>query len=115
MLNWLKIKVIFPITAGLNDLEEVSEVQRMQMGIKDGDQYETEWGYYNIGQDMPIQLNPCCFIPRDKVNKKYYTQVIFSSELIILAEGKPESVYKVIEDYINSLPEEKETIEKEST
>jgi len=46
MLNWLKIKVIFPITAGL-DNEEVSEVQKIQMGLKDGDEYEVEWGRYN--------------------------------------------------------------------
>jgi len=43
MLNWLKLKVIFPITAGL-DNEEVSEVQKLQMGIKDGDEYESELG-----------------------------------------------------------------------
>lgn len=106
MLNWLKLKVIFPITAGLEDSEEVSEVQRMQMHLKDGDQYEFEYGYYNLGQDMIIHLNPKCFIPKDKQNKKYYTQVIFASEYVVLVDGKPESIYKQIEDYIDSLPEE---------
>ncbi len=102
MLNWLKIKVIFPITAGL-DNEEVSEVQRIQMGIKDGDQYETEQGIYQLTEDFTIlQLNPRCFIPKDKVNKKYYTEVVFSDGNIIYADGKPESVYKQIEDYIDS-------------
>ena len=102
MLNWLKIKVIFPITAGL-DNEEVSEVQRIQMGIKDGDQYETEQGIYQLTEDFTIhQLNPRCFIHKDKVNKKYYTEVVFSDGNIIYADGKPESVYKQIEDYIDS-------------
>lgn len=104
MLNWLKIKVIFPITAGL-DNEEVSEVQRIQMGLKDDDQYETETGIYQLTDEFTIyQLNPRCFIPKDKVNKKYYTEVVFSDGNIIYADGKPESVYKQIEDYIDSFP-----------
>jgi len=103
MLNWLKIKVIFPITAGL-DNEEVSEVQKIQMGLKDGDEYEVEWGRYNIDQeeDRILHLTPKCFIPKGKENKKYYTEVYFANESIIYADGKPESVYKQIEDYIDS-------------
>ena len=104
MLNWLKIKVIFPITAGLDD-EEVSEVQRIQMGIKDGDEYETSYGIYQLREDFTIsQLNPRCFIPKDKTNKKYYTELVFSDGNIIYADGKPESVYSVIEEYIDSFP-----------
>jgi hypothetical protein len=106
MLNWLKIKVIFPITAGL-DNEEVSEVQKLQMGIKDGDQYETEYGVYQLSENFTIcQLNPRCFIPKDKVNKKYYTEVVFSDGNVIYADGKPESVYDTIDKYIQSFPDE---------
>jgi len=102
MLNKLKLKVIFPITADLND-EELSETQRMSMGLKDGDQYETEWGYYDYENDIVLQLNPKCFKPKDRDNKKYYTQVIFSSELIVYADGKPEIAAKAIDDYVNGL------------
>jgi hypothetical protein len=105
MLNWLKLKVIFPITAGL-DNEEVSEVQKLQMGIKDGDEYESELGIYQLREDFTIsQLNPRCFIPKNKVNKKYYTEVVFSDGNIIYADGKPEAVYQVIEEYIDSFTE----------
>lgn len=102
MLNKLKLKVIFPITADLND-EELSETQRMSMHLKDGDQYESEYGYYDYDNDIVLQLNPKCFKPKDGVNKKYYTQVIFSSELVVLADGKPEVVAKIIDDYIKGL------------
>ncbi|MDJ0503741.1 MAG: hypothetical protein PX635_00635 [Nostocales cyanobacterium LE14-WE12] len=105
MLNWLKLKVIFPITAGL-DNEEVSEVQKLQMGIKDGDEYESELGIYQLREDFTIsQLNPRCFIHKNKVNKKYYTELVFSDGNIIYADGKPEAVYQVIEEYIDSFTE----------
>lgn len=103
MLNKLKLKIIFPITADLVG-EELSETQRMSMHLKDGDQYESEWGFYDYENDIILQLNPRCFKPKDSVNKKYYTEVIFSSELVVQAEGKPEVVAKAIDDYIKSLP-----------
>lgn len=108
-LNWLKLKVIFNVTAGLDGSEEISEVQRMQMGLKDGDQYETELGIYPVHIDPIMKLNPKCFIPKDKQNKKYYTEVIFQSEFIIYADGKPEVVYKAIEDYYSQFPELEES------
>ena len=104
MLNWFKIKVIFPITTGLDGNEEVSEVQRIQMGLKDGDQYETGIGIYPIHLDQIIKLNPKCFIPKDKQNKKYYTEIIFESEYIICADYKPEAVYDALEEYFDSFP-----------
>jgi hypothetical protein len=103
MINKLKLKVIFPVTESL-DGEELSEVQRMSMGLKDGDQYESEWGFYDYENDIVLQLNPKCFKPKDRENKKYYTQVVFSSELIVYADGKPEVVAKAIEDYVSTLP-----------
>lgn len=106
MTDCLKLKIIFPITAGLDDSEEVSEVQRMQMGLKDGDQYETEFGFYPLELDPIIKLNPKCFIPKDKKQKKYYTEVIFQSEFIVFAEGKPVDVYETIKEYMKTIPEE---------
>ena len=102
MLNKLKLKVIFPITEDLNE-EELSETQRMSMHLKDGDQYESEYGYYDYDNDIILQLNPKCFKPKDAVNKKYYTQVIFSSELVVLAEGKPETIAKIVDEYVKGL------------
>ena len=105
MLNWLKLKVIFTITQGL-DSEELSETQRMSMHLKDGDQYETGTAVYQLREDFTIsQLNPRCFVPKDRDNKKYYTEVVFSDGNIIYADGKPEAVYQVIEEYIDSFTE----------
>ena len=105
-LGWFKLKVIFPLTVGLDDSEEVDEIKRLQMGLKDGDQYETEFGFYPIHLDQIIKLNPKCFVPKDKQNKKYYTEVIFQSEHVVYADGKPEIVYKALEDYMQQFPEE---------
>ena len=105
-LNWFKISVIYPLTSSFSD-EELSEVDQIRLrneGLLDD--YETDTGVYNLSADPIVQLNPKAFIPKGKVNKKFYTEMIFQSGNITYALGKPDSVYEKINEYLNGLPEE---------
>ena len=112
-LNWLKLDVLYPIQSGLND-EEMSEIDTIRLkseGIEDG--YETGTAYCNIGNDPIVQINPRCFIPKGKQNRKYYSEIVFSSGTVIFGLGKPEVIYQKIADYAASfdIPSDVETTE----
>lgn len=103
MQDGLKLKIIFPITTKLDDGSEESEadeIQKIQAGLQNGDEYETEFGIYDIVLNPIIHLNPKCFIPKGKDQKKYYTQIVFQSEHVVCADGKPEKVYGIIQEYL---------------
>ena len=98
-IRWLKLKVIFPINSGFTD-EQINEIESIRLkneGIVSD--FEIELGYFNIGNDNICQLNPKCFIPNGKTNKKYYTEVIFTSGNTIYALGKPVDVYDQLNQY----------------
>lgn len=106
-LNWLKLDCIYPISSGLNE-EEIGEVERIQLrneGIFDD--YEQGVAILNLGNDPITHMIPKCFIPKGKVNKKYYTEIILASNNVIYAVGKPEQVYDKITEYVDSLPKAK--------
>jgi len=105
LIKWLKIPIIYPITSDFLTNEELSEVDRIKLnneGILED--FETTDGYYNLSNDAICQLNPKCFVPKGKTNKKYYTEIIFESGNIVYALGKPATVYDAINSYVDSLP-----------
>lgn len=106
-LLWLQLNVIYPLTSSFNSNEEVSEVEQIRLrneGLLDDDQVETGVGYYNLARNGISQLNPKCFVPKGKVNKKYYTEIYFDDGDVIYALGKPSDVYEKINAYYASLP-----------
>lgn len=103
-LQWLKLRIIYPITSGLvEDDTEDSELRRIRLEQADSDGYEQDWGYLNLAIDPIAQLEPCCMIPKGNKNKKFYTQITLQSGNLVMAVGKPEDVYKQIEEYLNAL------------
>ena len=108
-IGWLKLPIIHVVTSGLNE-EELSEIEEIQLrneGLLDGDEVEVSFGYFNVGVDTIKRLNPKCFVPKDRKRKRYYTEVVFDSGDMEWADGKPEEIYKLISEYIDSLPEDK--------
>jgi hypothetical protein len=110
-LQWLKLDVLFPIQSGL-DNEEISEIDTIRLkseGIEDG--FEVGTAYCNVGNDPIVQINPRCFIPKGKQNRKYYSEIVFQSGTIIYGLGKPDVIYQKLSDYVDQfdIPEDKGT------
>lgn len=104
-LMWFQIEIIYPIS-GSFDGEELTEVQKIQLkneGLLLED-YETDIGIFNLISDPISQINPKAFIPRNKTNKKYYSEIVFESGNIVMALGKPINVYTKLNEYLNTLP-----------
>jgi len=109
-IKWFKIPIIFPITSGFASKEDLSEIDIIKMkneGLENQD-VETDMGFYNLVNDPICQLNPKCFIPKGKFNKKYYTEIIFASGDKVYALGRPSSVYEAINKYTEMFPTEKQ-------
>ena len=105
LCGWFKIEVIYPITASFNDDEEISEVDRIRLkneGIVDD--YETGIAYFNLSQDNIRQIHPKAFIPKGKTNKKYITEIVFNSGVIVYANEKTDRVYERLNDYLRDFP-----------
>lgn len=103
-LLWFKIQIIYPLNSSIN-AEEISEVEAIRLrneGLLDD--YETDIGVFNLASDPISQIHPKAFIPKGKTNKKYYSEIIFESGNMVMALGKPESVYDKILEYSKSLP-----------
>ena len=105
---WFKIQCIYPITSSLNQFEgneeddedEVLKRIRMKdMDITDG--YEIDFAYLNLVIDPIVSVLPCCMLPKNAKYKKYYSEVVLESGNIIFAVGKPESVMKLLMEYLN--------------
>ena len=112
-LHWLKLDVIFPIQSGLGN-EEMSEIDTIRLrseGIEDG--FETGTAYCNIGHDPIVQINPRCFIPKGRQNRKYYSEIVLQSGTIIYGIGKPDLIYSKLSEYAAQFdtPLDKETSE----
>ena len=107
-LNWFKIDCIYPITTDFNGDGELSDVERIQLkneGILED--YEQGTAVLNLAEDTIVHLIPKCFIPKGKIYKKYYTEIVLKSGDIMFAVGKPEQVYDKVNDYLDSLPNSK--------
>jgi hypothetical protein len=108
-LMWFRIKVIYPVTSGLNednDDSEDSELKRIRLQQLDTDGYEYDFAYINLAKDNIVDLIPCCFLAKDRKNKTYYTDIVLESGNIINAVGKPDDVYTKILEYLETLPKE---------
>jgi hypothetical protein len=109
-LQWFKIQVIYPVTSGLNhDEDEDSELRRIRLKQIDSDGYERDYAYLNLSEDPIANILPSCFAPKDRQNKVYISELIMQSGNVITAVGKPESIYNALLEYVNSLPEPKES------
>lgn len=96
-MEFFKIDIIYPVTSGLIEGEELTEMERLTYHLKDG--YKVDSGYWDLISDPICQLNPRCFIPKDGENNKYFTEVVFLSGNLAYAVGKPDSVLIKINDY----------------
>ena len=108
-LQWLKLDVLFPIQSGL-DNEEISEIDTIRLkseGIEDG--FEIGTAYCNIGHDPIVQINPRCFIPKGKQNRKYYSEIVFQSSTIVYGIGKPDVIYSKLSEYVNQFDIQQDT------
>jgi len=99
-MELFKVDIIYPFTNSLyHEDEELDELDRIRLG----EEYTIDAGYFNLLADPIVQINPKCLIPKGKVNKKYFSQVVFQSGNVSYASGKPESLYKSLEEYIAKL------------
>lgn len=104
-LNWFKLDVLYKITSGLfeEELSEVDEIRLKAERLIDGDGYEKDTAYFSLGTDTIIRITPCAFIPKEKKNKKFYSEVVFQSGDIVFADGKPSDVYDKLNAYFDSI------------
>ena len=81
------------------ELTDIDQIRLRNEGLEYG--YKYDWGYFFLDQDMIAQLNPKCVLKKGNTNITYYTEVVFVSGSIALAQGKPEDIYKLVDDYLN--------------
>jgi hypothetical protein len=106
-LKWFKIECIYPIDLDFNgngnELSEIDQLRLKNEGLLED--YETGVAVLNLLEDVIVHLLPKVFIPKGKVYKKYYTEVVMKSGDILYAVGRPDQVYDKVNDYLESLPE----------
>lgn len=104
-LNWFSLSIIHPINSAFNTDEEIDELDKIRL-LNEGllDDYETTIGYFSLGRNPIMALNPKVFIPKGKPNKKYYTEVVFENGDVIYSAGKPEVIYGKLNEYYDSIP-----------
>jgi hypothetical protein len=113
-IHWFKIPVIYPVTSNFVTDEEISEIDRIRLNNEGSwEDYETDIGCFNLVEDPIVYLLPKCFIPKGKVNKKFYTEIVFFSDKVAYALGKPITVYEALCKYIDELPEAMPKLEDE--
>ena len=103
MIEWFKIEIIYPKTVNLSG-DELDSDESWRVP-KDDDIYATEIGFFNLGEDPIVQLNPRAFIPQNGKNRKQFTEVVFLSGNISYAVGRPSEVMEQINKYLESLPD----------
>jgi len=107
-LKWFKIEVIYPLDSGLGSNEEPSEIDLIRLKSEGlVEDYETDIAVFNLSNNTISQLNPRCFVPKGKINKKYYTEIVFENGDFVFAVGKPEYVYSKVNEYLLTLPRDK--------
>jgi len=109
-LRWFSLQILYPITSSITTEEELGEIDKIifdnenkSNGIFEG--YEVDTGYFNLATNTITQLNPKCFVPKGKTNRKFYTQVVFEDGDIIYSPGKPDTIYEKLIQYYTSFPE----------
>ena len=105
-LWWFKIEVCYNITGGLDNEEELSEVEKIQLQNEgESVEYETGPAYFSLAQDPIKHIHPKAFVKKGNVKKTYVSELVFRSGRIYYANHKPEKVYELLEEYFNSLPQ----------
>lgn len=105
-LFWFKIDVCYNITGGLENDEPLSEVEKIQLQNEGSEvEYEVGTAYLNIGRDPIKQIHPKTFVKKGNVKKTYISEIVLSSGRIYYPNCKPEKLYELYNDYINSLPQ----------
>lgn len=103
-LDWFVLPVIHNIDSEFNcsdELNEIDEIRRKAKGLIED--FETTNGYFSLGRNTIIQLSPKAFIPKDRENRKYYTEVVFENGEVVFSVGKPEVIYQKLNEYYNSI------------
>lgn len=108
--NWFKIQTIYAITSSLQQYENVNEeddeddvlkrIRMSNMGMVDG--YEVDTAYLNIVCDPILVMLPCCLLPKNAKNKKYYTELILESGNVVFAVGKPEAIFEKLCEFMKA-------------
>lgn len=106
-IQWFKIQVLYPLTSTLSNMEDDEDplLKRIRFEQDNTDGYQIDFAYINLALDPIVSLQPCCMLPKDGKNKKYYTEITLQSDNVLYAVGKPEVIYDKINEYLNSLPE----------
>lgn len=103
-LDWFELPIIHTINSEFNSDEEVSELDIIRLrsqGLLDD--YDVTMGYFSLGRNTIIQLIPRVFVPKDKTNRKYYTEVVFENGEVVYSPGKPEVIYQKLNEYYKSI------------
>ena len=108
--NWFKIQTIYAITSSLQQYENVNDeddeddvlkrIRMSNMGMVDG--YEVDTAYLNIVCDPIVGMLPCCLLPKNAKNKKYYTELILESGNVVFAVGKPEAIFEKLCEFMKA-------------
>lgn len=112
-LLWFQLSIIYPLSSNFDSDESISEVDQIKLrneGLLDDDEVEIGTGYYNLARNAISQLNPKCFVPKGKMRKRFYTEVVFDDGDVIYANAKPSDVYDKLGEYYLSLPPGKEEV-----
>jgi hypothetical protein len=115
-LNWFKLDVLYKVTSGIFEEEELSEVDLIRLkaeGLMDGDSYEKDTCIISLGEDTIIRVEPRAFIPKGGKNKKFYSEVIFKSGDVVFAESKPTEVYNKLNEYYIALEKTNQSLTTE--
>ena len=77
--DWFKIDILYKLTSGIDneELSELDEIRLKNEGLLNGDEFEKGEAYFNLGLNPIKSIEPRCFVPKGKQNKKYYTEIIF--------------------------------------
>jgi hypothetical protein len=107
MLNCLILKVYLPIDASLFDDTELTDVDKLTIGIIEN--YEIGTAYINLENKTVESIVPRCFISRkikDKIEyleKKYCSEIILSDGSYYFSIKKPAETFDLINEYIKKL------------
>ena len=105
--DWSKVDIIYKMTSdiGQDELSELDEIRLKNEGLLNGDEYERGECYINLGLNPIKSIEPRCFVPKGKQNKKYFTEVIFDDGTSVNADYKPLELYTLLKTYYEGLPE----------
>lgn len=95
-MELFKAEIIYSITNVIHsETDELDEIDRLRIG----DEFVTDYGYFNLVADPVVQINPKCVIGRGKTNRKYISQIVFQSGNVSYMVGKPETIIDLFDKY----------------